>query len=318
MMRTTVTTLLFTLYLAFAIARSPPKPGCDEDSCPGPLKIYKEVGCQPIKRNPDDCCPMKYDCAHLKTRTGDKCYAFGKSYNPTESISKEDTGCLPTCTCVKINEEEASWACASVYIPITTAAGCYHPRNATMCFPGPETCPPNPEDIPKCLVDGKTYEDGDYFEPEGTPKKACWCGPGYTGENTMPFCREFRDEKCGYELKSRSSLERNCAPVWGVGEQPAVQCNRWWRCPKDTDKVIPREQFLGTPEDDTPDPVGMTCEMGELEMRLGDELDEIPEDDSDCTKCICEIPPLPTCRKIPKRFCLMTAAERNESHEQKS
>ncbi|XP_015120611.1 uncharacterized protein LOC107043577 [Diachasma alloeum] len=317
-MKLAITVFLFTLYVTCAVARSPPKPGCDGDSCPGPLKLYKELGCQPIKRNPDDCCAMKYDCDHLKSRSHDKCYAFGNEYNPTEAISKEDTGCLPTCTCIKIEDEKATWACASVYIPVSTAAGCYHPRNATMCFPGPETCPPNPEDIPKCEVDGKTFEDGDYFEPEGKPKKACWCGPGYKGENTMPFCRNMKDERCGYELKYRSELEKHCAPVWKMEQEPAVECNPMWRCQKAGDEITPREKALGVPENDTPDPVGMTCRIGDLNMRLGDELNEISADGPDCIKCVCEIPPVATCAKIPKSVCLMTAEDLNDSDEKKS
>lgn len=35
---------------------------------------------------------------------------------------------------------------------------------------------------PTCLVDGKIYKDGEYFEPAGEPGKQCYCGEGYTGD----------------------------------------------------------------------------------------------------------------------------------------
>uniref|UniRef100_A0A0C9QL74 Wisp2 protein n=1 Tax=Fopius arisanus TaxID=64838 RepID=A0A0C9QL74_9HYME len=308
------TIFLLTVWIACVFARSPPQLGCEDRICPGPLKLYKELGCTPIKQNPDDCCAIKYDCDHLQSRPNEKCHAFGQEYNPGETLARESTSCYPRCTCIGINEKTAAWACATIHPVFYIAAGCYLPRNATMCFPGSEICPPNPDDRPKCEVDGKTYYDGEYFEPQGKPKKACWCGPGYKGENVMPFCREMQKEKCGYELSGKLKLEERCAPVWRVEQDHEVECSTMWRCEEPGDKIIPREQTLGYSADDTPDPRGMSCQIGNLRMRLGDELDKMSEK-SNCIKCICDIPPVATCVEVPKRICLMTPAERNESHE---
>ena len=40
----------------------------------------------------------------------------------------------------------------------------------------------------------------------------------------------------------------------------------------------------------------MQCEFSNLTMRVGDELNQ-PTDPyySECMKCICEVPPIPTC-----------------------
>ncbi|XP_011310376.1 kielin/chordin-like protein [Fopius arisanus] len=306
--------IVLALCICWTAARSPPKPGCEND-CPGPLKFYKELGCKPVMMNEGDCCAQRYDCDHLATRSKDKCHAFGREYNPSEELREEDKSCLGECTCIKPGEDDPTWACATVELQVPSAAGCYRPQNASMCFPGPEVCPPNADDIAKCEVDGNTLNDGDYFEPAADPFKACWCGPGWKGEYEAPFCKDMREQKCGMELHDMTELENNCAPIWSVGQDPRHECPRMWRCQKDDDVVTPREKDMGTPETETPEPEGMTCKLGNLSMRRGDSVDQRSTETLDCIKCICDIPPMATCLRLPKDSCYLTAEEMADSHE---
>lgn len=42
------------------------------------------------------------------------------------------------------------------------------------------------EDIPTCVVNGKTYKEGEYFKAEEDPEMTCICQPGYEGnENAL-------------------------------------------------------------------------------------------------------------------------------------
>ena len=44
--------------------------------------------------------------------------------------------------------------------------------------------------------------------------------------------------------------------------------------------------------------------FGNLTMSFKSELNQVFENNGEeCVKCICEVPPLPTCRKIPKEQC---------------
>ncbi|XP_063982626.1 uncharacterized protein LOC135165340 [Diachasmimorpha longicaudata] len=317
-MKAEVTLLIVTIFLAWAVARSPPKPGCTETECPGPLRYYNDLGCQPVKTNPEDCCAEKYNCDHLESRSDDKCYAFGREYSHGEQLKQEEGSCLPECTCSKMGDEKATWACASILLPAPAPEGCYRPRNASMCWDGPDTCPPNADDIAKCEVDGNVLRDGDYFEPTSDPNLGCWCGPGYEGKNVAPFCKDMRQQKCGLELNNNWELENNCAPVWNVGQDGRTHCNFMWRCQKDGDVVNPREVEMGTPETITPDPEGMTCKIGNLVLRRGDILGQKSPDTLDCIRCICDVPPVATCLKLPMDACYITAEDLADSHEKKA
>ncbi|XP_063982628.1 uncharacterized protein LOC135165343 [Diachasmimorpha longicaudata] len=302
---------LCTLCITLTVALPTLKPGCTVDKCAGPIKYYNDIGCEPVYKDPEDCCPLRYNCDHLNTRSDDKCYAFGHEYNPTEDLRDEDKGCNRHCTCIKPDDNPARFSCALhavPYIPITP--GCFRPQDATACAPGPETCPPNPEDIAKCEVDGKTYLDGQYFQPEGEPRKSCYCGPDYKGENVAPFCKDYSLENCGIELWNGDNIRNRCAPVFSMGQDPRLDCHHDWRCQEDGDKVEPRDDVI-------PDPPGisMDCQIGNFTMKFGDEVNHVSGDS--CIKCRCDLPPLPTCAAMPKAICSMTAADLEDSDEKK-
>lgn len=45
------------------------------------------------------------------------------------------------------------------------------------------------------------------------------------------------------------------------------------------------------------------CKFGNMTMHIGDELDKGTNYDSLCVKCVCEVPPIPTCRRLPDSEC---------------
>lgn len=48
-----------------------------------------------------------------------------------------------------------------------------------------------PEDRATCIVNGKTYEDGEYFEVKNEPELSCICQPGYEGKNVIIYFNYF-------------------------------------------------------------------------------------------------------------------------------
>ena len=49
-----------------------------------------------------------------------------------------------------------------------------------------------------------------------------------------------------------------------------------------------------------------TCTFGNIEMRIGDELNQATDYSSVCVKCICQVPPTPTCQRLPDEICDVT------------
>ena len=51
------------------------------------------------------------------------------------------------------------------------------------------------------------------------------------------------------------------------------------------------------------------CRFGNMTMHKGDELNQGTFYDSVCVKCVCEVPPLPTCQQLPESECDVTKHE---------
>lgn len=51
---------------------------------------------------------------------------------------------------------------------------------------------------------------------------------------------------------------------------------------------------------------GKTCKFGDMVMHVGDELNQGTSYSSVCVKCVCEVPPIPTCQRLPDSECDVT------------
>lgn len=215
--------------------------------------------------------------------------------------------CDIACTC-QLSPRGPKFNCAIVDCFARPEPGCYLKRNATNCCAGPQVCPDNPENRPTCVVGGKTYRDGDYFEPAGEPGKYCYCGEGYTGENVEPFCvTTAKNSECGTMLRHPDDVRENCVPTYYYTQSPKTDCSIAWRCQNDKDEVIKHdgasESKSATSEPADPD---MQCKFGNLTMNVGDELNQATWYSSVCVKCVCEVPPVPTCQRLSDEACDVT------------
>ncbi|XP_033225052.1 uncharacterized protein LOC117177996 [Belonocnema kinseyi] len=273
---------------------------CDKTKCPGPLAYYRDLRCKPIYKNLGDCCAHKYDCSHLKERSTKKCYINDNVYEIGDKLKDADAlPCVVGCTCVEGVKGMASFSCASISCPpITPNPGCYFKHSADKCCPDEEVCP-KPEEKAKCVVGGKTYEEGDYFDVREEPEKACYCKPGYKGENVEPFCYTPKGNFCGTELRSSYEINQKCAPVYYYQQSPQKDCSVAYRCQNMNDAVIRNSQaFEKSTEDES-----ALCTFGNMSMRIGDELNQETDYSSICVKCKCEVPPIPTCQRLPDDKC---------------
>lgn len=75
---------------------------CDLSKCPGAQKMYKEIGCRPIYKD-GVCCPVKYECPDLNSRSKEKCYLGDLEFKVGETIPDELTKkhCAPSCRCIQ-------------------------------------------------------------------------------------------------------------------------------------------------------------------------------------------------------------------------
>ncbi|XP_014473587.1 PREDICTED: kielin/chordin-like protein isoform X2 [Dinoponera quadriceps] len=265
---------------------------CDETKCAGPLKYYKSLGCQPVYEKKGDCCAIRYNCDHLKERSKDKCYANGKAYDIDEHLKEEDANsCDFGCICTRGHDEFATFSCPTIdCYHGHVEPGCYLKYSPTKCCP--ELACQNPETKATCVVDGKTYLEGEPFEVANDPELTCVCLPGYTGENIAPFCA--KRPRCDPYLRHVAYVQR-CAPVYLSEQTPRTACNFLYRCPHENDEVIHTHESHEIPEEE--------CHFGNLTLHHYDELNRSSKSTSMCTKCVCEVPPAITCVRLPADEC---------------
>ncbi|XP_076752032.1 kielin/chordin-like protein [Xylocopa sonorina] len=274
---------------------------CDKTKCPGPLKFYEGLGCTPTYKNPGDCCAEGYDCSHLKKLSKDKCYANGHEYNVGEALRDEDANaCDKACICQSYNNEPASFICAALDCGIIAPrANCFNRHTHDQCCPGPYVCLEEGEKRATCEVDGKTYQDGDYFQPKSDPDLDCYCMPGYKGENVEPFCKKPNRPYCSPLFRNAGTVHDNCAPVFYSGQSPQKDCSYAFRCQNANDTVIHNHDHTKSVSEEE----DKICRFGDMVMHLGDELEKGTSYESKCEKCVCEVPPFPTCQRITDKEC---------------
>ncbi|XP_046415695.1 kielin/chordin-like protein isoform X1 [Neodiprion fabricii] len=279
---------------------------CDKSKCKGPLKYYEDINCVPTYGSEDSCCPIKYNCQNLEGRSVEKCYFNGHVYNMGETLREEDAKpCDINCVCGPSVYGRSRFSCAIVDCFHRPEPGCYLKESLNQCCPGPEICPERDTDIPRCTVDGKTYLDGQRFTPQSDPTLNCVCSEGYEGKNVEPFCKHPEPFSCDVELRQSDDIYNNCTPVFYSSQNPATDCNFFSRCQNPNDKVVKPEGATATTGVSNSG-ADFTCRFGNLTMNVGDELNSGTDYSSVCLKCVCEVPPLPTCQRLPDNECDVT------------
>ncbi|XP_024944948.1 uncharacterized protein LOC112493607 [Cephus cinctus] len=292
------TFLLLQVFLCFFVFASTEetKQNCSQVQCPGPLIYYNDVGCTPVYKNEGDCCAYKYNCDHLDARSPNKCYIKHRSYEAGEFVNREDIKfCNKKCACVTGRESTGFWCFQIRYdYGFDFDPSCYLKRNIYECGPGIPTCHKNESEIPRCVVDGYTYMAGRTFVPKNEPWKWCICQEGYKDGNFEPFCA-ISEIRCDVEYYQNKEIANKNAPVYDVTEHPTISCTNRWRRQNAEDTVIPNPNGPRASEENSSGGEDLTCKFGNLTMNIGDELSR-NGDDSRCMRCICEVPPTPTCK----------------------
>ncbi|XP_048508470.1 uncharacterized protein LOC105686865 [Athalia rosae] len=301
-------TLQVCVFLFSIISADEQSSICDKSRCKGPVKYYESLGCTPIYSDADNCCPIRFNCDHLKGRARNKCYYRGRAYEIGEALEAENTlPCDINCVCSEGWKDIASFSCAEVDCFGLADPGCYLKSAHNQCCDWPQICPANETNLATCELDGKTYYDGQPFTPTSEPDLYCICGPGYTGQNVEPFCKNRNSESypCDADLRGAYDIHNNCTPAFYINQNPATECNLMSRCQNKNDEVLKRTATTKT-ELETIDNPDWTCIFGNLTMNLGDELNQGTHYDSVCIRCVCEVPPYPTCQRLPDNECDVT------------
>ncbi|XP_017764336.1 PREDICTED: uncharacterized protein LOC108553804 [Eufriesea mexicana] len=268
---------------------------CDETKCPGPLRYYKDIGCKPVYKNPGDCCAQVYDCSHLKNLSPEKCYANGHEYDVGESLKPEDAKpCEIGCTCI-LHDSVAHFSCAILDCNFNVDQDCYMRYSHDKCCPE-RICN---KKRATCEVDGKLYLDGEHFLVKSDPELECYCLPGYKGENIEPFCKKRSDTSCDPVFRQPHDIHDNCVPVFYSSQNPQTDCNLSARCQNSKDAVIHNHDSLKSVSEEE----SKLCRFGNMTMHIGDELNQNTDYSSHCVKCLCEVPPVPTCQRLPDSEC---------------
>lgn len=298
--------ILICAYLAFIAATvAADQEECNKTKCPGPLAYYKDLGCTPVYENEGDCCAIRYNCDHIKERSTSKCYVNGHEYEIGDKLREEDANpCDIGCTCSVGHKGIAAFICAIVDCPFfgSEQPGCYRKRSPLDCCPGHElVCPGSSEDRATCNVDGKEYKEGEYFSVENEPDLSCICQPGYEGKNVEPFCVRPKRPYCSPDFRNAYDVFSNCPPVYYSNQSPQTSCSVFSRCQNINDTIIHNEDNSKSAEKSSDDKD--TCRFGDMIMHRGDELNQATDYNSVCVRCVCDVPPLPTCQRLPDEEC---------------
>ncbi|XP_011504782.1 PREDICTED: kielin/chordin-like protein [Ceratosolen solmsi marchali] len=289
---------------------------CDKTQCKGPIRYLEELKCKPIYDKPGDCCAIRYDCSHLSRRSKDKCYFNGKTYNIGQIIKDEDQSnpCNIGCTCKRSYAGIAGFTCAVAECMFPIREGCFLGKSLDSCC-GREICPTDDSQHKMiCEVDGQTYMQGMNFYPMKDPDLICQCLPGYRGENVKPFCRKI---DCGTELHQAIEIYNKCPPVFYSDQKPQDSCPLQHRCQNKDDKLLNGRivPILSVPGVFLLEMINNKnnkfidnnkCKFGNLTMEIGDELNQATDYSSVCVRCVCEVPPTPTCQRLPDNECDVT------------
>ncbi|KAL1465133.1 hypothetical protein WDU94_004723 [Cyamophila willieti] len=185
--------------------------------CPseaGILRLYKELGCKPIKTDANKC-PTAFSCSPQIQTPAKTCTVKGKTYKSGEKIPQTKGSCVAECRCTAAwpNMDRASIVCAHIDCPEFLGEpimdGCVRQYSLDECCSVGVKCPALPLEEGKaqnsstaapspaptvpsstpfmCNVSGVQYPEGSVFYPDSPACTHCICTKEYTGSNTSPL-----------------------------------------------------------------------------------------------------------------------------------
>ncbi|KYM97703.1 hypothetical protein ALC62_11604 [Cyphomyrmex costatus] len=277
-------------------------------ACSGPLAYYMDLGCMPVYYNTKykSFCVKRFDCSHLRRRYKDKCYINGHEYIHNEILRKEDANVCDNCICKRtenINEiEVAAFECdkSKCAKRTTVNQGCYLRGDPSECCKEEVICPSNIQNRSICNVSGEYYWDGELFHVQNEPNLKCICQPGYNGQNVPPFCVKQNHSLCDHPAFEHTDyFRRNCAPIFINVINGTTTCYRKMKCQSLDDIVVPHETPFVMDDD-----INDMCLFGNMMLRIGDIMEPSFDEHFNCILCICEVPPVLSCKYVERYECL--------------
>ncbi|KAB0798777.1 hypothetical protein PPYR_06657 [Photinus pyralis] len=246
--------------------------------------IYEDLSCKPIKQRPSDPLPASYDCDEAFSKP---CYYKGKNYNLNKPVEWQQslTACSSSCRCKENGFLCADLRCPEIGLVTLTSPDCFHIYSINECCNVGQVCPPF-ENLPTCVVDGKTYMKGQKFFPNNTVLH-CVCDENFNGKYEAPHCRKIN---CGIKLKYAEEIGKRCAPFYD--DRAEKKCPSSWICPSDDmkDSVISVSNKLGNE---------LACSYGDRKIPFQDFFERKSTNflhpPKTMIRCTCSVPPLLTC-----------------------
>ncbi|XP_063827297.1 uncharacterized protein LOC135076792 [Ostrinia nubilalis] len=241
--------------------------------------FYMELGCTPLPR-PDNstACPDAFQCPDLHPDPS-MCYYRGVPYGDRSTIPQAliNNPCSQACRCTVAGEprfECAALDCVEVFNG--DLQQCVRTYELESCCSTGNVCGKDAiASLKTCEVDGKTYMEGESFEPKNS-HKTCICTGEWNGTtDNAAYCRDIN---CGIEIHYQEKLLDNCAPVF-VGDRR--RCPIGFTCPSATTRVVRGLNVRG---------VNSECVFGNRTLSVGDEVTA-----DACTTCACDVPPFVSC-----------------------
>ncbi|KAL4716273.1 hypothetical protein ACJJTC_014753 [Scirpophaga incertulas] len=257
--------------------------------------FYLELGCKAVPGTGNATCPDYFTCPDLHPDPK-MCYYRGVAYADGSTIPQTliNNPCSQACRCRVSAESRFECAavdcvevfdgdlqqCVNTYdldscCSTGNVCGEAKGKGLQISIINSSHCNFSIAGLKTCEVDGKTYREGESFEPKDT-HKSCICTGEWNGTLDADYCRDIN---CGIEIHYQEKLSENCAPVF-IGSKRG--CPISFSCPSPTSRVVRGNNLRG---------INSQCLFGNVTLTVGDEV-TVSES---CTKCICDVPPFVTC-----------------------
>lgn len=104
--------------------------------------------------------------------------------------------------------------------------------------------------------------------------------------------------ECNVHLVYDNKIKNKCAPVYDMGQSVRTLCPLDYRCQNSNDTVV-KPMYPSTFEKQ------VECTFGTLKFKIRERLERVLFSNSNqvCMDCVCQVPPLLTCERMPKNFC---------------
>ncbi|CAH1102694.1 unnamed protein product [Psylliodes chrysocephalus] len=252
--------------------------------------IYEDLGCKPVTKD-GHACPVEYTCNfEVKNNT---CTFRGRSVQLYEKLTDDDTyaACIIGCHCESTDKFDCAELDCPEWLGEPVKFGCYRKYEVGKCCSEGEICPTESTPPPECLINGVISVEGERYFPANTCLE-CVCNKGYKGKNEPPFCR---NQICAAEAHHSEEIHKYCAPHYGGTDSRVLCCPDGWVCPSHNDKTLPANPKAATSN--------LKCKYGDKTLKLGERIQgQFKWYDGSLrdSQCECIVPPLMTCRDVPR------------------